>query len=236
VSGPALPNDRALPAPRAVGSVRNFAWLAPGLLARGEQPPLDQAAFAALKAAGVGAVLSLRADEAGARVVDGRRHPPYRAADERAVCAAAGLRFHHVPCDDFAAPPAPAVAAALRAIDEETRAGRAVFVHCLAGVGRTGVVTGAWLLAHGWRGEDVAEVFFRFADDLRRRLGVAGAERDAFFAALELPGQWWALQSIAAALGVPLPATGAPVAPRPPAGAAELAGEYQRWLRPWRHR
>lgn len=41
----------------------------------------------------------------------------------------------------------------LDSIDSAMDAGRTVYVHCLAGVGRTGTTVGCWLVRHGWSGE-----------------------------------------------------------------------------------
>jgi protein-tyrosine phosphatase len=44
----------------------------------------------------------------------------------------------------------PAVmAAALDAIDGSLSAGRGVYVHCFGGIGRTGMVVGAWMIRRG---------------------------------------------------------------------------------------
>ena len=39
-------------------------------------------------------------------------------------------------------------------IDELLAAGEVVYVHCLAGIGRTGTVVGCWLVRHGTSGDD----------------------------------------------------------------------------------
>ena len=43
------------------------------------------------------------------------------------------------------------------AIDEAMSAGKAVYVHCWGGVGRTGTVVGCWLVRHGRTGEQALE-------------------------------------------------------------------------------
>ena len=48
--------------PRALASIRNFAWVEPRMLARGEQPAFEAATFDALREEGVTAVVSLRPD------------------------------------------------------------------------------------------------------------------------------------------------------------------------------
>ncbi|MCY4623470.1 MAG: protein-tyrosine phosphatase family protein [Chloroflexi bacterium] len=42
----------------------------------------------------------------------------------------------------------------LDSIDNAIDAGETVYVHCLAGVGRTGTTVGCWLVRHGHTGED----------------------------------------------------------------------------------
>jgi protein-tyrosine phosphatase len=54
-------------------------------------------------------------------------------------------------------------------VDEARAAGRAVYVHCWGGIGRTGTVVGCWLMRHGL---DAGDPIGRIAQ-LRR--GVADA-------------------------------------------------------------
>ena len=229
-------DQRGGPAPRRLGSIRNFAWLQPGILARGEQPQLYQDTFTMLRGEGVATVLSLREAHDWERRVAGRTYPEYLVDAERALCAAAGLGFRHVPCQDFEAPSPREVAEALGVIDDEAGAGRAVYAHCLAGVGRTGLVTSAWLLAHGWSADDVVATFFRFFDEFRARSGIPVAEQAGYLARMGAPKYWWALRVIAEAVGNPVPDAGAPVQPRQPERTEGWAAEYRRRLAPWRAR
>lgn len=209
-------DQRGGPVPRPLGSIRNFAWLQPGGLARGEQPPLDRDTFVMLRDEGLATVLSLREAHDGERRVAGRTYPEYLVDDERALCAAVGLGFRHVPCQDFEAPSPREVAEALGVIDDEVGAGRAVYAHCLAGVGRTGLVTSAWLLAHGWNSAEVVSTFFRFFDEFRARLEIPVAEQAGYLARMGAPKYWWALRAIGEAVGNPVPVAGAPIQPQQP--------------------
>jgi hypothetical protein len=49
---------------------------------------------------------------------------------------------------DLSVPSVEQMQTVLDTIDESLRAGRAVYVHCWGGVGRTGTVVGCWLLRH----------------------------------------------------------------------------------------
>jgi protein-tyrosine phosphatase len=56
----------------------------------------------------------------------------------------------------------------LTVIDSALAAGRAVYVHCLAGIGRTGTVVGCYLVRHGMSGADALQALAqlrRFAPD-----------------------------------------------------------------------
>jgi hypothetical protein len=58
---------------------------------------------------------------------------------------------------DMGVPTATALTAALDAIDEELAVGGRAYVHCWAGLGRTGTVVGCWLQRHGLGGPDPVE-------------------------------------------------------------------------------
>ena len=45
----------------------------------------------------------------------------------------------------------------LDAIDASAKAGKVVYLHCAAGLGRTGVVVGCYLVRHGASGEEALE-------------------------------------------------------------------------------
>jgi len=52
------------------------------------------------------------------------------------------------PIRDRTAPTVPVMVSILDAIDESVKGGKAAYVHCWGGVGRTGTVVGCWLLRH----------------------------------------------------------------------------------------
>ncbi len=226
----------------ALGGVRNAAQIHPHLW-RGEQPPPDQRTAAALKAAGVQTIVSLRLDGEPAGVVGGRPCAPYRVTDERALWEERGFRFRHLPLADFVAPHPCDAAAALRLLDGEIDDGRRVFLHCRAGVGRTGMMTAAWLISRGLSGDDAAEVFLQFSRDAHRRTaeaekqaGEPPSSREEYFARVRLADQWWAITQMAEALGSPI-SRAFDVPPLScPAGCEGWEELYRGQLRPWGRR
>ncbi len=65
----------------------------------------------------------------------------------------ADVPVHAHPIIDFRAPSREQMIATLDTIDAAIAAGQVVYVHCQAGIGRTGTVIGCWLVRHGMDGE-----------------------------------------------------------------------------------
>ena len=65
-----------------------------------------------------------------------------------------GLAYLHLPVPDFAPPSTAQVEEFLRFCDEQIREGRAVVVHCRAGMGRTGTMLACYLVHQGMDSEE----------------------------------------------------------------------------------
>lgn len=68
---------------------------------------------------------------------------------EQAGWLGRSVEYHRVPVPDFSAPADGVMQAALDCIDAALAAEKRVYVHCHAGIGRTGVVIGCYLVRHG---------------------------------------------------------------------------------------
>jgi hypothetical protein len=67
----------------------------------------------------------------------------------------AGIRYRRMAINDFGVPDMPAQMSEILAhIRQEIDARRPLYVHCHAGIGRTGTVHGCWLAEAGFPGED----------------------------------------------------------------------------------
>ena len=124
----------------------DLRWLIPGELAGMPMPYLDQQRRAPgggaidafddelrlLQESGVNAVVSLLNIPGDARIYQG-----------------AGLDFLLLPIPDGGAPSLDQAEQVVRFIDLERSPKRAVAVHCAAGLGRTGTILAAYLIANG---------------------------------------------------------------------------------------
>lgn len=223
--------------PSQLGSIRNFAWVEPGVLARGEQPALERATFEALRDAGVTAIVSLRPDGEKPSPNSTRPWPEYQVSEEQALAESLGLRFRHVPITDFLAPPPHHVAAALESIDTLVAERPGVYVHCRAGAGRAGLVSGAWAVTRGHTGDEAADSYVRFMDHIAESINLTEDKREAFARRVGQPQIWWALRQVVDALGSPVTRAQPRLLPpeRPPAANGhDWEADYRAALAPWR--
>lgn len=63
------------------------------------------------------------------------------------------VRVYHVPVKDYSAPTFEQLVQIVNLLDEASAQGN-VFVHCKAGIGRTGAVIACWRITHGWSVKD----------------------------------------------------------------------------------
>jgi len=217
--------------PHAVAGIRNFVWVEPGVLARGEQPPLTDETFTALRAEGITAVLSLRPH---AEQPTPRRPDPYDVHDERTLAERHELRFAHAPLEDFSALPPESLATALATLDREVARGETVYVHCRAGAGRAGLVSGAWLIARGGTGDEAARLYQAQMDHLFEATGLSAEEWHQAMQRIGQPHVLWSLREIARALGSPMTGHLGLLPPVRPADADGWEQRYWATLEPWR--
>ena len=72
---------------------------------------------------------------------------------ERPICAAHHLAFERFPIRDRGVPEPAALAALVKRVLDEIRAGEHLAVHCRGGIGRTGLVASCLLVASGMEPE-----------------------------------------------------------------------------------
>lgn len=125
------PGD-ALPRPHG-----DSYWVWPGRLLAGSHP---EAHLGAMLDAGIGTFIDLT-------------HSPAPPAPYAAALAETA-RWHGFPIVDYSVPGAALMRRILRTIEAALGEGRTVYVHCHAGVGRTGTTVGCWLVEQGLSGDE----------------------------------------------------------------------------------
>lgn len=116
-------------------------WVLPGRLLAGAYPELH---LDALLTAGIDCFVDLTRE--------GDAPAPY------ALRAHARARWHGFAIVDFAVPGADLMRRVVDTLDAELARGSRVYLHCHAGVGRTGTAVGCWLVEHGCTGGEALKL------------------------------------------------------------------------------
>lgn len=142
----APPDGSASPSATAVAAIQidNFGRVGPHLY-RGAQPRGRD--YADLKALGIKTIVNLTSTDADPR--------------EQALAEAAGLAYVAIPMSTRTVPTAAQLAQFLGLVDDP--AGQPVYVHCVGGRHRTGVMTAIYRMTHdGWSGAQAFQEMKRF--------------------------------------------------------------------------
>ena len=224
-----------LPIPILTAGIRNFAWVERGVVARGEQPPLQPTTFTELKKLGISAIVSLRPDREAPSTNSPTPLPEYHVEEEQALVEAAGLRFAHTPIPDFTAPSPDQLVLVLTTLDQLVREQPGVYVHCRAGAGRTSLITCAWSIARGASGDDAARTYARFMTEASLATGRPRGQWPELFKRVGQPYALWGLHAVAAAMGSPVSYVAVDLLPpQKPPDADHWEERYREVLEDWR--
>ncbi|CAN5303870.1 MAG: protein-tyrosine phosphatase family protein [Acidimicrobiia bacterium] len=137
-----------LAGPDTVPPRRGSYWVVEGRLVGGAYPyrsDPDEGAELLRRLLGAGVTAFVDLTQAGmAGAMDGHLDA-YRGV----VASADGVEVVRSPIPDMGVPTAEQAVETLDSIDDLLDRGHTVYVHCWGGIGRTGVMVGAWLLRHG---------------------------------------------------------------------------------------
>jgi len=112
--------------------LEGFSWLLKDRLAGMQHPGELRGTFATLKEMGIGAVVSLTPVPL-----------------PRKLLYEHDMAYLHLPVENFEAPEIGQIKRFVEFCEENIRSSRAVLVHCLAGLGRTGTMLACYLVSEG---------------------------------------------------------------------------------------
>ena len=140
-------------------------WVQPGQLLAGEYPgdwndDMSREKLRLLLNVGVGLFVDLtQAGEYGLE--------PYSPAlEEEATAIGHKVEHQRMSIRDHGTTTSEGMAHILDTIDAALAEGKTVYVHCYAGIGRTGTVVGCYLVRHGMSGEEALEEIARLRRDI----------------------------------------------------------------------
>jgi hypothetical protein len=140
-------------------------WARPGQLLAGEHPTdwseeTSRERLRRLLEAGVTFFLDLT--EAGEYGLES--YAPW--LDQEAAALGREVEHRRTPIRDRGTPAPEAMTHILDTIDAALAAGGTVYVHCYAGIGRTGTVVGCYLARHGLNGEEALAEIARLRQEM----------------------------------------------------------------------
>ena len=124
-------------------------WVLPGRFLAGEYPGLrgneaqTRRRLLAFLHAGFDTFIDLTGEN--------ERPPYFSILSEDAGKIGHQVRHQRFPFPDFQVPPPEKMVAVLDAIDTALAEGRTVYLHCVGGIGRTGMTIGCYLIRHGMK-------------------------------------------------------------------------------------
>lgn len=139
-------------------------WVIPGKFLAGPYP--GQSIYDPDPARKLRHLLNLGATRFFDLTAPGERMPYQSILEEEAAALGVTVQYQNFPIPDFSTPSNAFMTAILDAIDAALAAGQVVYVHCMGGIGRTGITVGCHLARHGLSGKQALE---RLAE-LRRGL------------------------------------------------------------------
>lgn len=124
-------------------------WVIRGKFLAGEYPGSWDEIEAHLR---IGALVDAGMDTFIDLTYEGERPPYWSLLTEKARSEGRKVHYQRFPFPDFGIPPQAVMQAALDTIDAALDQGGKVYLHCVGGIGRTGMTVGCYLVRHGQSG------------------------------------------------------------------------------------